>query len=170
METTPGPVYEFSMACNGEAGCYTFNSNSAFFQNASNTVIEFRSDGTSRDISRADYNNLVATDKYLYRMGGDKFTRVDLVEYQSTEVTEVPRALGVRGVYAVNDTVISYSADDVVGGSQISLSHDAGNTWESFFFETGLDKHLFTDVEDNELVVTLSSNVGNVVTYQLVEG
>lgn len=170
METTPGPVYGFSMACNGEAGCYTFNSNSAFFQNTSNSVIEFRSDGTTRDISRADYNNLASTDKYLFRMGGDKFTRVDLANYESTEVTQVPGALGVRGTYAVNDTIISYSNDEVVGGSQVSLSHDAGNTWESFFLEAGLDKHLFTDVEDDELVVTLSSNVDNVVTFQLLEG
>jgi hypothetical protein len=170
METTPGPVYGFSMACNGEAGCYTFNSNSAFFQNTSNSVIEFRSDGTTRDISRADYNNLASTDKYLFRMGGDKFTRLDLIDYESTEITGVPRSLGVRGVYVESETIISYSVDEVTGGSQVSLSHDAGNTWESFFLEAGLDKHLFTDVEDDELVVTLSSNVDNVVNFQLVEG
>ena len=170
METTQGPVYQFSMACNGESGCYVFNSHSAFFQGVSNTVVEFSSDGIVISILGFAYNNLTVTDNFLYRTGGGKLTRVDLMAYESTEIMDVPRDLGLRGAYAVNDTVISYSSDAAVGGSQISLSYDAGNTWGSFFLEPGLDKHLFTDVEDDELVVTLSSNADNVVTFQLVEG
>lgn len=171
MVTTPGPVYEFSMACNGEAGCYAFNSRSAFFQGVSNTVVEFGSDGVAKSILGVGYNNLAATDSYLYRMGGNKLTRVDLKAYESTVITDVPANLGLRGAFAVDDTVISYSTDSVVGGSQISLSADKGSTWKSFFLDPANDRHIFSDVEDDELLLTMSTDDGvdSIVTYLLLK-
>ena len=171
METTQGPVYQFSMACNGESGCYVFNSHSAFFQGVSNTVVEFDSGGVAKSILGVGYNNLAATDSYLYRMGGNKLTRVDLKAYESTVVTDVPANLGLRGAFAVDDTVISYSTDSVVGGSQISLSADKGSTWKSFFLDPANDRHIFSDVEDDELLLTMSTDDGvdSVVTYLLLK-
>ncbi|MNG01194.1 hypothetical protein D3C84_841620 [compost metagenome] len=75
-----------------------------------------------------------------------------------------------RGLYAVGDTVIGYSSDNVVGGSKISLSHDAGNTWEDFFFEPGNDKHIYFDVEGDELISTIgNAGVDNLIVYNLIK-
>ena len=57
------------------------------------------------------------------------------------------------------------------GGSQISLSADKGSTWKSFFLDPANDRHIFSDVEDDELLLTMSTDDGvdSVVTYLLLK-
>ncbi|MDD2005083.1 hypothetical protein [Pseudomonas putida] len=171
METSPGPAYDFSMACDGEAGSCAFNSSSAFFQGTSNSALEFRSDGTIVEIERADFNSLVATDQYLFRLGGDTLSRVDLQTYEMSTNKEVPFALGLRGAYGVDRTIISYSSDSETGGSQMCLSSDSGDTWKTFFLKPGQDRHIYSDVEGDELILTIAfADIDNLEVYKLVEG
>ncbi|AYN11792.1 hypothetical protein CHN49_18730 [Pseudomonas putida] len=164
LQVTPGPVFDDVTLLIDGTGNEVVSSGGRVFASikrpdATTAVVELTAGGYTL-ISEGG-GKLVAGDDYLYILYGQDVRRVD---YNNGSEKLITLDSAVTSGYARGDFAVFLNAD-----VSLTVTYDAGATFEKIFPVEGDSSLKWLDVEDNSLVLTRNYRDFDLLEYKLVE-
>ncbi|AXM95644.1 hypothetical protein ACU5P1_17170 [Pseudomonas plecoglossicida] len=164
LQVTPGPVLDDVTLLIDGTGNEVVSSGGRVFASikrpdATTAVVELTAGGYTL-ISEGG-GKLVAGDDYLYILYGQDVRRVD---YNNGSEKLITLDSAVTSGYARGDFAVFLNAD-----VSLTVTYDAGATFEKIFPVEGDSSLKWLDVEDNSLVLTRNYRDFDLLEYKLVE-
>ncbi|MBK5417732.1 hypothetical protein [Pseudomonas sp. TH31] len=166
LSVTPGPVFnDISLSFAGYSGWAANGAGRTFITAESNTTgysgVYEVSAGGAKSLVVEIPGELTAGDKYLYIKSGTSVSRVTL---GTMSVTEFSLGHKLLEGYSRGDFAVFRNSE-----SSVTVTYDAGVTFEKIFVIQNDASLMWVDMEDDRLVLTRNYREFDLLEYQLIE-